>query len=141
MAEAKPVQPFADRAAMHRHAMKGGQFGHDLVQGQVTLDRQPLAQPGGERGKLALRVVALPLRGKPAALALQDHHVVHEPWGHPKVPRRLSMSVPFLDKRNDPAPQLYRMWLAHLDPLHLARPGNHNPLALGILNRMSDDTL
>ena len=53
MAEAKPVQPSADRAAMHAHPMHGGQFGHELVQRQVALGRQPRAQPGGARGKLA----------------------------------------------------------------------------------------
>jgi len=29
MAEAKPLQPCADRPAMHRHAMHGGHSGHD----------------------------------------------------------------------------------------------------------------
>ena len=53
MAETKPVQPFADRTAMYRHAMDRGHFHDDLVQCQVALDRQPRAQPGGERGKLA----------------------------------------------------------------------------------------
>ena len=39
MAEVKAMQPPADRAAMHRQAMRGGQFGHDLVQRQIPLDR------------------------------------------------------------------------------------------------------
>jgi hypothetical protein len=50
------------------------------------------------------------------ALTLQDHHVVYEPRRNPKVTRRLAVPVPFLNKRDDPAPKLYRMWLAHPDP-------------------------
>ena len=45
MAEAKPVQPCADRPAMHRHAMHGGHPGHDLVQRQTALtDRRSRSQ-------------------------------------------------------------------------------------------------
>lgn len=141
MAEAKPVQPSADRAAVHRHAMNRGHFHDDLVQRQVTFDRQPIPKPAPIRRQLALGMIALRFRRKTAALALQDHHVIHEPRRHPKMTRRLSMSVPFLDKRNDPAPKLYRMWLAHSYPLHLAGLPNHNPLNLGILNRNTGDTL
>jgi len=83
---------------MHRHAMPCGQFCHDLVQRQVAPDRQPLPQPVAVRGELALGMVALRLRRKPAALALQDHHVVHKTRRHPEMPRRLAMPVPFLNK-------------------------------------------
>jgi hypothetical protein len=49
--------------------------------------------------------------------------------------------MPLLDKRDDPAPQLNRMWLAHADLLHLAGSGNHKPIAEGILNLTRGDTL
>ena len=141
MAEAKPVQPFADRAAMHRHAMHRGHFRDDLVQRQVALDRQPVPKPGGVGGQLALGMVALSLRQKAPALALQDYHVVHETRRHTKVPRRHSMPMPFLNKRDNPAAKFHRMCSSHSDPLHLARSANHKPLNLGILNRKKSDVL
>jgi len=42
MAEAKPVQPFSHRAAMHAKAVNGGEFRDDLVQRQVALGCNPL---------------------------------------------------------------------------------------------------
>ena len=102
MAEAKPVQPSADRTAMHRHAMNRGQLGYDLVQRQVTLDRHPIPKPAAVGRQLALGMIALRLGEKTASLALQDHHVVHKTWRHPEVPRRLAMPVPLLDKGDHP---------------------------------------
>jgi hypothetical protein len=64
MAEAKPVQPSADRPAMHRHAMHRGHFRDDPVQRQIALGRQPRAQPVAVGGQLALGVVALRLGRK-----------------------------------------------------------------------------
>lgn len=136
MAEAKPVQPSADRPAMHAHAMHGGQFGHDLVQCQIALDRQPFPQPAAIGRQFTLGMVALRLGQQAPARALEDHHVVHEPRRHPEVPRRLTMPVAFLNKSNDPTAQLDRMWLAHYDPQYLAGSGNHKPLNLEILNQM-----
>lgn len=135
------MQPPADRAAMHRHAMRGGQFGHDLVQRQIPLERQPIAQPAAVRGQLALGMITLRLRRKPAARALEDHHVVHKARRNPKVPRCLAMPMTLFDKRDDPAPQLDRMWLAHSDPPYLAGTMNHKPLNKGILNQPNGDTL
>jgi hypothetical protein len=117
MAEAKPVQPFADRAAMHRHAMDRRHLGHDRVQRQVGLDPQPFAHPVRVTGQLALGMIALRLGCQAPRLALQDHHVVHEPRRDPEVPCSFSVSMPFLDKGDDPAPQFHRMWLAHSEPL------------------------
>ena len=109
MAEAKPVQPFADRTAMHAHSVHHRQLSHDLVQRQVALHRQPVPQPASVGGQLALCVIALSQRGKAAAVTLQDHHVVHEPRRNPEVPRSLPMPMTFLNKRDHAAAQLYRM--------------------------------
>ena len=62
MAEAKPVQPLADRAAMHRNAMDQSHLRDDLVQSKVTLRRKPVTQPAVVAGKFALSMVALNLR-------------------------------------------------------------------------------
>ena len=78
MAEAKPVQPSADRPAMHGQAMHRSHLGHDLVQRQVALHRQPIPEPVVEAGQLALGMVALHLWQKAPALAFQNDHVVHE---------------------------------------------------------------
>ena len=141
MAEAKPVQPFADRTAMYRHAMDRGHFHDDLVQCQVALDRQPLAQPGAEAGQLALGMIALRLRHEATALALEDHHVVHEARRNPKVPRGLSMAMTLLNEDDHPAAKFHRMCFAHSDPLHLVGEWNHKPGSLGSLNRKGSDTL
>ena len=121
MAETKPVQPFADRTAMHLEAVNRGQFGDDLVQSKVALDRKPVLQPATVRGQLALAVVALRLGRKPAAFALQDHPVVPETRRNPKMPSGLTMTVPLFNKGDHPAPQLDRMWLAHSQSPNLVR--------------------
>ena len=141
MAESKPVQPFSDRATMHCHSLHGSQFGHDLIEGKLTLDRQPIPHPSAEGGALAVRMVSLRLRQQASALAFKDHDIVHEPWRHPKVPRRLMMPMTFFNERDNAAPQLDRMWLPHSDPQYLAGSRNHKILRLGILNHMRGDML
>lgn len=78
MAEAKPVQPFSNRSAMHRHPMNRGQFHHDLVQRQVTLFHEPRPHPALERGELTGPAPPPRLGFKALARALQDHHVIHK---------------------------------------------------------------
>ena len=141
MAETKPVQPFADRTAMHRQAVNRRQFRDDLVQRQVSLNRQPILQPCAIGGQLALGMIALRLGHKPTALTLQDHHVVHKARRNPKMPCGLTMPVPLLDKSNDPAPKLHRMCFTHSKPLSLVGIPNHKSTRLGILNRKGSDTL
>ena len=80
MAEAEPVQPFADRSAMHRNIMDSGHLGHDPVQRQVAPNRQPVAQPAVAGCQFALRMAALDLWQKPPALAFQNDHVIDETW-------------------------------------------------------------
>lgn len=114
------MQPSADRTAMHRQAVNTDQFGHDLVQGQVALGRQPLPQPNAVRGQLALGMIALQLGRKTPALAFQNDHIIHETRRHPEVPRRLPMPVPLFNECDHTTAQLDRMWLAHSDPPYLA---------------------
>ena len=109
MAEAKPVQPFADRPAMRRHAMHGGQLRDNLVQRQIALLRQPVPQPSGIGGQFALGMVALRLWHQATTVALQDDHVVHETRRHAEMPRGLSVPASFLNERDDTAPKLHRM--------------------------------
>ena len=113
------MQPFADRAAMHAHAMKRSQFPDDLVQRQIALDRQPVAHPTIKGRELAIAAMALALRHQPAAFALQDHHVIHEFRRNPEVTRGLSMPVPLLYKGDNSAAKLHRMWFTHPIPHHL----------------------
>ena len=46
------MQPSSDRPAMRRKATFRSEFGHDLVQRQAALDRDPLPQPVGMGGQL-----------------------------------------------------------------------------------------
>lgn len=94
---------------MHGDTMHRGHLGHDPVQRQITLGRKPLPQPTTEGGKFALGVVALGFRRKTAGLAFEDHHVVHKARRHPKVPRRLTMPMPLLNKGKHPAAKFHRM--------------------------------
>ena len=104
---------------MQRHAMNRGQFHHDLVQRQIGLGDQPLAHPTLKGRELAIAAMALALRHKPAAFALQDHHVIHKFRRNPEVTRGLSMPVPLLDKADNATAKFHRMWFAHPIPLHL----------------------
>ena len=88
---------------MHAHAMRCGQFGYDLVQRQVALDRQPVPQPTPVGRKLACGMIALRLRNQSAARALLDDHVIHKARRNPEMPRRLAMPVPLLNKGDNPA--------------------------------------
>jgi hypothetical protein len=115
-AKAMPVQPFADRAAMHRHAVNRGHFPDDPVPCQVALGSQPRVQASGERGQLALRMVPLPFWQQATAFTLQDDHVIHKARRHPKVPGGLSVPAPLLDKGDDPAAKVHRMCLAQSCP-------------------------
>ena len=94
---------------MHRHALDRSHFPDDLVQRQVALSRQPRAQPDAERGQLTLRMVALRFREQTTALAFQDDHVVYKTRRHQEVPCRLTVPVPLLHKRYNPAAKLHRM--------------------------------
>ena len=134
MAEAKPVQPAPDRGAMHRQAMHRGQFRADLVQRQIGFAGQPIPHPIGVGRQLARCRVALLLGQKAPTFAFEDHHVIHKSWRNPKMTRRLSMAISFFNKGDDPTTKLNRMWLPHLDPLHLVRIGDHSSTNLGILN-------
>lgn len=109
MADAKPVQPFADRSAMHAHAVGGVQLGADLIQRQVALDRQTIPHPTRVGGQLALGMIALFSRHKAPAFALQDHLVIDELRRNPEVPRRFTMPAPLLHKRDNSAAKLHRM--------------------------------
>ena len=72
MAEAKPVQPFADRPAMHRDAMHRSQVADDLVQRQVAFLCETVSKPRRKAGQLASGLIALHLWQKPPALAFRQ---------------------------------------------------------------------
>ena len=130
-----------DRPAMHRHAMHGGRPDHDPVQRQTACDGPPLAQPAVEAGQPALGTVALHLRQKAAAVPFRNDHVVHEARRHPAAPCRLARPMPSLDKHDNPAAKFHGVRSAHVDPLHLAASGMHNPFNPGILKQAKCDTL
>ena len=126
---------------MHRNAMHRSHFTDDPIQRQLALHRQPIPQPGGIGGQLALGMVALNLRQEPPAFALQDHHVIDEARRNPKVPRRLSMPMTFFNKGDHSTAYFHRMWLTHSNPQSLVRSENHKAFNLGILNRNRRDLL
>jgi hypothetical protein len=140
-AKAKPVQPFADRAAMHRHVVDRGHFPDDPVPCQVALGSQPRVQPSGERGQLALRTVPLRFWQQATAFSFQDGHVIHKARRNPKVPSGLFVPAPLLNKGDELAAKVHRMCLAQSCPLYPARTEDQRSPDLGLLNRTGCDTL
>lgn len=104
---------------MNGDAMGGSEVAHKRIERQITPRRDPLPHPGRHAGQLATARIALFLRAKPAGLAPQLDHIVHETWRNPEVPRRLPVRITFVYERDDPLSQLHRMWLAHLMPPYL----------------------
>ena len=65
MAEAKPVQPLANRLAMDGYAMNCRHLDHDLVQRRIALLRQPPPQPGGKGASLPAARLPCGLAARP----------------------------------------------------------------------------
>ena len=135
------MQPFAGRAAMHRHAVNRRQRDRALVQRQVALLYQPRPHPILKGAKLAFASPTPHADAQAPALALQGHHVVHKARPNPEVTRSLTMAETRFDKSNDPTADLNRMCFDHSQPLHLAGSGSHKPANTGILNRCKRDML
>ena len=68
MAEAEPVQPMADRAAMHLDAMLVLQFKAQRIKGQIALIGKSLSDPSPIRRQFAAARIALALGDKRACL-------------------------------------------------------------------------
>src|SRR6056297_3669402 len=104
---------------MHLQSMLRGQFRRQLVNRQIGLRRDPALHPALYASQLAAPGIALPLRRKRSALALEPHHVVDELDRNTQAPRRLSMRAALLDKPHGTITQLNRMRLPHLLPPYL----------------------
>ena len=102
MAEAETMEPTADRRTVHRDIVKLFQFQTQLVQGRIAPLRQTRAHPGLKSIQLAGSAqIALPLRQKPARLSAQLDHVIDEFRRNPKMPGRLPVTMPLIDKGDD----------------------------------------
>ena len=114
MAEAKPVQPMADRGAVHRHAVHLLQLQAQLVQRHFALLGHARTPPAVQAVQFAMAAaIALALRIERPGLAPELDHVVDEFRRHAEMLRRCPVRMPFIDKRNDARAQLKWMWLAH----------------------------
>ncbi len=71
---------------------------------------------------------------------MKDHHVVDKARRNTEVPRRFSMTIAVIHKRNDTLTQLDRMRLAHGASPSMGRV-NHRSRQTEILNPVSCDTL
>lgn len=142
MAEPEAVKPTANRRAMHTYVVLAFQFQAQLVQRQIALLIQTSANPAFQAAQLACPTqIALRLRRKPTRLTPKRDHVVHEFRRNQKMTRRLPVPIACVDKRDNPFPQLYRMWLSHHGPLYLLiKRQNHRLRGLGILNLVRRDT-
>lgn len=129
MAETQPVQPVADRSAMHRHAVHLLQLQAQLVQRQLALLGQPGAPPAAQAAQFAMSAaIALGLRVERPGIAPELDHIVDEFRRNPEMLRRRAVRIPLVDKRNNPLAQLKWMWFPHLQLPYL-------PPAEGITNQ------
>ena len=119
MTDAKPEQPTADQGAMHLQPLLGGQGIADLVKRQTGARGQETPDPGAMTVQLAARRIALPLGQNCPGRPFQLDHVVDELRRHPEVARRFTMAVALFHNRNNPRPQLNRMWLPYGRPPYL----------------------
>ena len=102
MAEVKPVQPAADRGAVHRDAVDLLQLEAQFVQRQVTFLGQTRPRPAVKTGELAAPRIALALRRKPARRAPQLDHVIHEFRRSPEMTRRLTVRIAVINEGDNP---------------------------------------
>ena len=72
-----------------------------------------------------MTAMALSLRSKTAAFALQYDDVVSEFRRNPEATRRFTVQMPFLHKRDNSAAKYHRVWHTHPLPLHLLK--NRDP--------------
>jgi hypothetical protein len=119
MAETEPVQPAADRGAMHLDPMRPRKLKPQFIQRQIALLGQPPPYPAVKPAQLAPPGIALTFGLKTAGFPPQLHHVIHEFRGNPEMPRRFPVAMPLLHKGDNPLAQLKGMWSAHDDLLYL----------------------
>ena len=140
MAQAKPLQQTAHRGPVHVHSAPG-QLHNQLVQGHLAVLVNPLPDPIRMTAQLAISsCVTLPLGRKQTGLALQDHHVVHKPWGNSEMGRSRPSAVTLLDKCDNTSTKFNRMWLAHSNSPSTNKE-NQMSADLGIPNLINHNTL
>jgi hypothetical protein len=80
-----------------------GQSCHPFVERDLALGRDAGLEPTGHPRQLAMSAaIALLSRRQEPSLAPRLHQVVDASGWHAKVPGRLTVSVAFVDRRNDP---------------------------------------
>lgn len=86
----------------------------DLITCQITAFRKKGAHPAFKRPQLApIPMVALTPWFNRAGFLSKFDHIVDEFRRNTEMPGRFTMTVPLVYKGDNPAPQLYRMWLPH----------------------------
>ena len=107
------MQQAPDRRTVHFQPMPLDQFRRQFINRKVRLGANPAPYPALDAGQLATSRVPLRLWGQGTGLPFQSHHIVDELDRNAQPPRRFSVRVTLLNKRNNTGAQLNRMRLAH----------------------------
>lgn len=99
---------------MHFEPVLLGQFRRQFINREVRLRTDPVFYPALEAGQLATPGIPLRLWRERSGFALEPHHIVDELDRNTQPPRRFSVRVALLNKRNSSCAQLNRMRFAHL---------------------------
>ena len=112
----KAMQHPADRRVIYDEAVAGLEVAHQRIECQVALNRNPLPESRRDICQLAAPGIALPLRIEGVRLAPQLDHVVHKARRDAEMACGLQVRITLISKRDDPLPQLHRMWFTHMMP-------------------------
>jgi hypothetical protein len=134
MRQAEIAQEPPDRDAVDGDAVAIRQLGHQIVERQVRCLRHTRLDPVPHVGQFAMSAaIALCFWLKATCRAFQDDHVIDETHRNPEPRRGRSMRMTLFDTRNNPLPNLARMWSAHPKPPYL-------PCRQGITDRPSGES-
>ena len=72
-------------------------FMHQIIQRQIRLGRHARTDPIAQTSQLSIpSAMTLAARLKTSGLTFQDHHVIHEFHGNPKMRRGCTVRISFL---------------------------------------------
>jgi len=154
VAEARPVQPAADRSAMHPQIMGGGQRIADCVERRTGMRHRQPHDPRVMTARLAPPRIALPPGVRRSGRPLQLHPVVRELRRNPKMPRvrhrARTNGAPMAHpgghspppRKQRPAPEAQQdVACPHWTSISAMQTEHHKQTSIEILNLTDDDRL
>ncbi len=102
MRETEAAQHPPNSPAVDGDVMRLGQFRHQLVKRNLTLFSDTALDPAGHARQFAVpAAIALATRCQRPRFAAQLDQIVHKSRRNPEMPRRLTVTVPLIDERDN----------------------------------------